>query len=127
MAFEDKWFDAAAALVSHAASDPKPLAELLRTHSEIPAATIQLLATLLDPPPDDPLGMQFRIVEVSSHNAEININSETEQSGAKTTANAGNEPWQGEALKRAIILYATAIRAATRYSQIFMKWINHDL
>jgi hypothetical protein len=131
MTNEEEWLNAGAALIAYEVSDPKPLADLLRSRREIPEATIHLLAALLDPPPIDPLRMRLKIVE--THNPAANLidvpahESEHGHSNAIANEDVEHEPWQGTTIRSAIIFYKTTILLAKRYTKFLMRWVNHDI
>jgi hypothetical protein len=131
MTDDEEWLRAGAALIAHTASDPKPLADLLRSRREIPEATIHLLAALLDPPPTDPLGMRLKIVETHIPTANlIDVRAQGSEHGrshAMAKENVEHEPWHGTAIRSAIIFFETTILAAKRYTKHLMKWVNHDI
>jgi hypothetical protein len=130
MTDEEEWLKAGAALIA-TKSDPRPLADLLRSRREIPEAAIHLLATLLDPPPVDPLGMRLKIVE--THNPAANLadvpakESKPGHSNAIANEDVEHEPWQGTTIRSAIVFYETTILLAKRYTKYLMKWVNHDI
>jgi hypothetical protein len=135
MTDEEEWLKAGAALIA-TKSDPRPLADLLRSRREIPEAAIHLLATLLDPPPIDPLGMRLKIVETHIPAANLPAANladvpaqESKHAHSNTIANENveHEPWHGATIRSAMVFYETTIVIAKRYTKYLMKWVNHDI
>jgi hypothetical protein len=125
----EEWLNAGAALIAYEVSDPKPLADLLRSHKEIPEATLHLLADLLDPPPVAPLGMQLRIVETHELRPNyINVSATQQKPAPNAIAqNTAHEPWQGATLESAKVAYKTTIQLTKKYAKILIRWVNHDI
>jgi hypothetical protein len=113
----------------------------LRSRKEIPEAAIHLLATLLDPPSTDPLGMRLKVVETQNPAAKppaasspaANAPEVPAQEAKPGHSNAiGNkdvehEPWHGTTIRSAVVLYETTILLTKRYTKHLMKWVNHDI
>jgi hypothetical protein len=140
MTDEEDWLKAGAALIAKK-SNPRPLADLLRSRKEIPEAAIHLLATLLDPPSTDPLGMRLKVVETQNPAAKppaasspaANAPEVPAQEAKPGHSNAiGNkdvehEPWHGTTIRSAVVFYETTILLTKRYTKHLMKWVNHDI